>query len=474
MSLVASYFQPGTTNPFSFLTGHREGYEGSGGTSIVESDGALTSGTLVAGDAVLSISGTGTKITKGSKTLVSVPNLTSIEVVRNSAKLGGVAYADPASTICGAYFWSEGGTPPALTLTPYGDFVYASGVGLGGLTSTFNFSLARYALEGTKVFPKGRTPKVLVNWEVLSKGNAGDGVPLSVGSALVPWDTSATSMSSGLRVNSSPGSCRGIHTFMQFQGGTATAWYGDYYGKKELTIWDLKTLLGYETLIPAPSYMVLTTTALVLSKDAAGSQIVHTIGSGFTGAEKLCLGANGDLLIIDSTQNVLWSLYVEACIRINTPAAGAAPAVGSLATLESAYKSANAAHSNITALYTKLKAYDTQVAGLVSKIKISDISGSLVAQTTATVVHSSNAGALRTLYSSNNVNYTSNISIIEKANLADFTPTDKLVAKKIQDSAKVANGTMITAMHRSDFGWNSNSKPMSLSSNINAHRITIK
>jgi hypothetical protein len=175
-------------------------------------------------------------------------------------------------------------------------------------------------------------------------------------------------------------------------------------------------------------------------------------------------------LIIDSAKNVLWSLYVEACTRINAPAAGAGPAVGSLTTLENAYKSANAAHINITAMYTKLKAYDKQVADLVPKVKISDISGSLVAQDTATVVHISNAGALRTLYLSNNVNYTSNISIIEKAVLADFTPTDQIVAKKIQDSAKVANGTMITAMHRSDFGWTPKS---SLSSNINANRLTI-
>jgi hypothetical protein len=255
---------------------------------------------------------------------------------------------------------------------------------------------------------------------------------------------------------------------MQFQGGTATAWYGDDNAGKELTIWDLKTLLGYETLIPAPGYMVLTPTAFVLSSDPAGSQVIHTIGR-FTGAANMCLGANGDLLIIDSAKNVLWSLYVEACTRINAPAAGAEPAVGSLTTLENAYKSANAAHSNITALYTKLKAYDKQVADLVPKVKISDISGSLVAQTTATVVHSSNAGALRTLYLSNNVNYTSNISIIEKAVLADFTPTDQAVAKKIQDSAKVANGTMITAMHRSDFGWSWNS----LSSNINENRKTI-
>ena len=471
MSLVASYFQPGTTNPFSFLTGDREGYVGSGGTSITQSDGALTSGTLVAGSMVLSISSSGTKITNGSRTIVSIPSLKSIEVVANSAKLGGALYVDPGSTICAVYFWTEG-TSPSLTLTTYGDLVYISGVAIGGLAATLNFSLARYALEKTsgtaRILPEGRGLKTGIDWKVID-GGVFNNAPLPVGSALQPWTAATGTAKSGILINPSPGSCPSTVTSMQFQGGTATAWYGEYYARGYMKIWDLKTLLGYETLIPAPGYMVLTTTKLVLSKDAAGSQVVHTIGSGFTGAENMCLNANGDLLIVDSAKNVLWSLYVEACTRINKPAAGAAPAAGSLTAIQNAYKSANAAHSNITALYTNLKAYDTQVAGLVSKIKISDISGSLVAQNTATVVHSSNAGALRTLYSSNNVNYTSNISIIEKAVLADFTPTDQIVAKKIKDSAKVSNVTMLTAMHGSDFGWNSKS----LSSNINENRKTI-
>ena len=476
MSLVASYFQPGTTNPFSFLTGHREGYEGSGGTSISQSDGAMTSGTLVSGDVVLTISGSGTKITKGSQTLVSISSVKkSIEVVANSAKLDDKTYVDPVMThMCSVYFWTTD-TSPALTLTSYGDLVYISGVAVAGLASTLNFSLARYALEksdNSPIFPDTTARKTGIDWKVID-GGVFDNVPLPVGSSLKPWTATTGTAKSGLLMRASSGTCPSSVTSMQFQGGTATAWYGEYYSRAYIKIWDLKTLLGYETLIPAPSYMVLTTTKLVLSKDAAGSQIVHTIGEGFTGAENMCLGANGDLLIVDSDKNILWSLYVEACTRINTPAAGAAPAVWSLATLESAYKSANAAYSNITALYTKLKTYDTQVAGLVSKIKISDISGSLVAQNTATVVHSSNAGALLTLYSSNNVNYTSNISIIEKANLADFTPTDKLVAKKIQDSAKASNVTMIAAMHRSDFGWKSNSRPMTLLSNINDNRLSI-
>lgn len=475
MSLVASYFQPGTTNPFAFLTGSREGYYGSGGTSITQSDGALDSGTLVAGDMVLSISSSGIKITKGSKTLVSVPGITSIEVVANSAKLGGAVYADPVSKMCDVYFWSEG-TSPALTLTTYGDLVYVSGVATGGLAATLNFSLARYSLENTPgtvlIFPDGRTQKTGIDWKVID-GGVFNNAPLPVGSALQPWTATTGTAKSGILVTASSGRCSTTITSMQFQGGTATAWYGEYNARGYIKIWDLKTLLGYETLIPAPSYMVLKTTALVLSKDAAGSQVVYTIGKGFTGAENMCLNANGDLLIVDSAKNILWSLYVEACTRINKPAAGAEPTTGSLTAIKNAYKSANAAYSNITALYTKLKAYDKQVADLVPKVKISDIAGSLAAKDTVTKVHDDVNDSLVVLYTSNNVNYTSNISIIENTNLDDLTPSDQVAAKKIRDSAKVANVTMITAMHKSDFTLNSKSKPMSLRSNINANKSTI-
>jgi hypothetical protein len=465
MSLVASYFQPGTTNPFSFLTGSREGYDG--GTSFTSAQSVVSELTLANGTYALTLTNQKLTVYDGSKLIISIP-IKFLKIEGNRIMIDGTLYVDPGYKMCGQYF--RYGSDGAY-LTSYGDMVMYESFGGFGLAKVINFSLARYALQQIGRVPLSTgTPAAWANYV---GGTTGD-TPLAAGSYLQPWDGT---IKSGLWTKINHAGCNFQSVSMQFTGGTASAYYVNNLGntsvKEVVLIWDLKTLLGYDRLIPAPGYMVLTATKLVLSKDPAGDQVVHTVGSGFMGAANMCLGANGDLLIVDSSQNVLWSLYVEACTRINKPAAGSEPTTGSLTAIQNAYKSANAAYSNITALYTKLKAYDKQVADLVPKVKISDIAGSLAAKDTATKVHDNVNDSLVVLYTSSNVNYTSNISIIENAKLGDFSPADQVVAKKIQDSAKVANVTMITAMHKSDFTWNSKSKPMSLRSNINANKDTI-
>jgi hypothetical protein len=321
MSLVASYFAPVQNNPFGFL--NRESFK-SVGSTLYSTSGKIDaeSGTKKKSDALMSnaacfmmFDSRGLSVYRDDTLLYAVPGINTIQVkaegnpTNHYVSINGGGWLrellDPVQKSASWYYAAQG---DGLTLTSYGDLImqdyklFNETKNGTKLFQTKHFSLARYYLAITKK---------LIN--VSQYDSNRDEVP--TGASIVSWDASkgnftkqSKAMSFGAQSGNRIWALVKITSDDKLQAMTS-----DDNDNITAIQWDYNELFN---ITPRTTKV----TSLAVKDDGLYINNARVNKKALSGVKTMYFCLDGDLILCDTYDSMLWSLYVEAATKVaSTP-----------------------------------------------------------------------------------------------------------------------------------------------------------